>query len=51
MAIPLKGIDQKYKNTQELRKCPLNPPILGYFDIITPKIGGRGAKPTKLRKF
>ncbi|NEQ58672.1 MAG: hypothetical protein F6K53_15200 [Moorea sp. SIO4A1] len=31
----------------DLRICPLNPPILGDFDIITPhNWGARGAKDT-----
>ncbi|EGJ32295.1 hypothetical protein LYNGBM3L_26610 [Moorena producens 3L] len=34
---------------QDLRKCPINPPILGDFDIITPQannpsLGGAGGQ-------
>ena len=48
-------ICQDFRYKSRLTQSPLNPPILGDFEIITPqraipRWGVRGAKPTKLRK-
>ncbi|AOW99552.1 hypothetical protein BJP34_08890 [Moorena producens PAL-8-15-08-1] len=38
------GMLSKQSLQQDLRKCPLNPPILGDFDIITPQNWGAGGQ-------
>ncbi|NER91083.1 glycosyltransferase family 1 protein [Moorena sp. SIO3A2] len=40
----LLAYDANHYYYQDLRKCPLNPPILGDFDIITPQNWGAGGQ-------
>uniref|UniRef100_A0A1D9FWB0 Uncharacterized protein n=1 Tax=Moorena producens (strain JHB) TaxID=1454205 RepID=A0A1D9FWB0_MOOP1 len=50
IALPL-GVMWVVLKNSGLTQSPLNPPILGDFDIIPPQNWGvRGAKPSKLRK-